>query len=145
MPLTTGTRLGSYEVVGQLGQGGMGEVYRARDTELDRDVALKILPQAFAADPERLARFQREAKTLAALNHRNIASIYGLESTPDGRALVMELVAGQTLGDLIANRLPEAESVRSRLRDSDSAAGRMGGGLAIHDTLTIALQMAEAL
>ena len=101
MSLKPGTRLGSYEVVGQLGQGGMGEVYRARDTELDRDVALKILPQAFAADPERLARFQREAKTLATLNHPNIASIYGLESTPDGRALVMELVQGQTLGDLI--------------------------------------------
>jgi serine/threonine protein kinase len=82
MSLKPGTRLGSYEVVGQLGQGGMGEVYRARDTELDRDVALKILPQAFAADPERLARFQREAKTLATLNHPNIASIYGLESTP---------------------------------------------------------------
>jgi len=104
MSLKPGTRLGSYEVLGQLGQGGMGEVYRARDTELDRDVALKILPQAFASDPERLARFQREAKTLATLNHPNIASIYGLESTPDGRALVMELVAGQTLGDGIRQK-----------------------------------------
>jgi eukaryotic-like serine/threonine-protein kinase len=104
MPLAPGTRLGSYEVVGHLGQGGMGEVYRARDTELDRDVALKILPQAFAADPERLARFQREARTLATLNHPNIASIYGLESTPDGRALVMELVDGATLGDLIRGK-----------------------------------------
>jgi len=154
MSLKPGTRLGSYEVIGQLGQGGMGEVYRARDTELDRDVALKILPQAFAADPERLARFQREAKTLATLNHPNIASIYGLESTPDGRALVMELVDGQTLGDLIASGHPEAESASSKLRDSGSAAGRMGvgphsqlkqSGLAIHDALPIARQIADAL
>ena len=121
MPLTAGTRLGSYEVLGQLGQGGMGEVYRARDTELDRDVALKILPQAFAADPERLARFQREAKTLATLNHPNIASIYGLESTPDGRALVMELVAGQDARGC-HQWTAEAESGSSKPRNDGSAA-----------------------
>ena len=79
MPLSAGTRLGPYEILSPLGAGGMGEVYRARDTKLDRDVAIKILPEAFAADAERLARFQREAKTLASLNHPNIAHIYGLE------------------------------------------------------------------
>src|SRR5271155_5361183 len=93
MPLAPGTRLGSYEILAPLGAGGMGEVYRARDTKLDRDVAVKILPDAFAQDPERLARFEREAKVLASLNHPNIAHIYGIE---DG-ALVMELVPGQVL------------------------------------------------
>ncbi len=79
MALTEGTRLGVYEVVGLIGQGGMGEVYQARDTKLDRDVALKVLPEAFTSDPDRLARFEREAKVLASLNHPNIGSIYGLE------------------------------------------------------------------
>jgi serine/threonine protein kinase len=79
MTLTTGTKLGSYEVASQIGAGGMGEVYQAHDTKLGRDVAIKILPEAFAHDPERLSRFQREAKMLAALNHPNIAHIYGLE------------------------------------------------------------------
>ena len=79
MALTPGTRLGPYEILSALGAGGMGEVYRARDTKLDRDVAIKILPEAFATDPDRLARFQREAKILASLNHPNIAAIYGLE------------------------------------------------------------------
>ncbi len=79
MSLQPGTRLGSYEVTAKIGQGGMGEVYRARDTKLGRDVALKVLPDLFADDPERLARFQREARVLASLNHPNIASIYGLE------------------------------------------------------------------
>ncbi len=79
MALTPGTRLGVYEVKALIGQGGMGEVYRARDTKLDRDVAIKILPAGFATDPERLARFEREAKTLASLNHPNIGGIYGLE------------------------------------------------------------------
>ncbi len=79
MALSPGTRLGPYEVTAKIGQGGMGEVYRARDTKLGRDVALKVLPDLFADDPERLARFQREARVLASLNHPNIASIYGLE------------------------------------------------------------------
>ena len=105
--LHPGIRLGAYEIVGSLGAGGMGEVYRARDPQLDREVALKILPQAFAADPERLARFEREARTLAALNHPNIAAIYGVESGATGsgqagiRALVMELVPGRTLDEVI--------------------------------------------
>lgn len=93
MALPASGRLGSYEIVAPLGAGGMGEVYRARDTRLKRDVALKILPEAFAQDPERMARFEREAQVLAALNHPNIAQIYGVE----GRALIMELVEGQTL------------------------------------------------
>ena len=87
MPLTAGTRLGPYEVLSALGAGGMGEVYRARDTKLDRAVAIKILPEAFAADTERIARFQREAKTLASLNHPNIAHIHGLEESDPSAAL----------------------------------------------------------
>jgi WD40 repeat protein/predicted Ser/Thr protein kinase len=93
MPLSVGTRLGPYEILAPLGAGGMGEVYRARDTKLDRDVAIKILPEALAHDPERMARFEREAKVLASLNHPNIAQIYGIEQG----ALVMELVEGETL------------------------------------------------
>ena len=100
MALETGTRLGSYEVTAQIGQGGMGEVYQARDTKLNRDVALKVLPEAFATDPDRLARFQREAQVLASLNHPNIAAIYGLEESGDIRALVLELVEGPTLSAL---------------------------------------------
>src|SRR5215469_12271800 len=93
MSLAAGTRLGPYEILAPIGAGGMGEVYRARDTKLKRDIALKVLPEAFAADPERMARFQREAEVLASLNHSNIAHIYGVEE----RALVMELVEGATL------------------------------------------------
>jgi eukaryotic-like serine/threonine-protein kinase len=101
MTLVAGTKLGPYEVVTPLGAGGMGEVYRARDTKLNRDVALKVLPAAFAADPQRLARLQREAQVLASLNHPNIASIYGLEESGPTRALVMELVEGPTLAELL--------------------------------------------
>src|SRR5438093_6265297 len=109
MPLSAGTRLGPHEILGPLGAGGMGEVYRATDTRLKRQVAIKILPADLAADPERLARFQREAEVLAALNHPRVAAIYGIEesnpSTGSGqavRALVMELVEGPTLADRIA-------------------------------------------
>ncbi len=94
MALTPGTRLGVYEIAAQIGEGGMGQVYRARDTRLDRAVAIKILPEAFAHDAERLARFTREARTLASLNHPNIAAIYGLEQREGMTALVMELVEG---------------------------------------------------
>jgi len=118
MTMMPGTRLGSYEVVAKLGEGGMGEVYRARDTKLDRDVALKILPESFASDPDRLMRFEREAKTLAALNHPNIAQIYGIEQN----ALVMELVEGDDLSAIIAR-----------------------GPLTLTDALPIAKQIAEAL
>ena len=103
VPLKPGTRLGPYEVTAKIGAGGMGEVWQARDTTLDRDVALKVLPEAFTSDPDRLARFEREAKVLASLNHPNIGTIYGLEeaepSTGSGqgavRALVLELVRGR--------------------------------------------------
>jgi Tol biopolymer transport system component len=102
MALSPGTRVGTYEVMGTLGAGGMGEVYRARDAKLGRDVALKLLPPAFASDPERLARFNREAQVLASLNHPHIAQIYGFEESGDVRAFVMELVEGPTLADLVA-------------------------------------------
>ena len=97
MAIPSGTKLGSYEVTAQIGAGGMGEVYQAHDTKLGRDVAIKVLPEAFAHDPERLSRFQREAKMLAALNHPNIATIYGLEHSGGTHYLVMELVPGETL------------------------------------------------
>jgi serine/threonine protein kinase len=97
MVLSAGTRLGSYQILAPIGAGGMGEVYKARDTKLDREVAIKVLPTALARDPERLGRFEREAKVLASLNHPNIAQIYAIEEVDGVRALVMELVPGQTL------------------------------------------------
>ncbi len=100
--LTAGSRLGPYHVTAQIGSGGMGEVYKARDTRLKREVALKILPDSFATDHERLARFQREAEVLASLSHANIAAIFGLEEQAGTRALVMELVEGETLAERIA-------------------------------------------
>src|SRR6478752_3342813 len=93
MPLSTGARLGAYEITGPIGAGGMGEVYRARDSKLGRDVAIKVLPAAFAGDPQYMARFEREAQVLASLNHSNIAAIYGVEAG----AIVMELVEGEDL------------------------------------------------
>src|SRR2546426_4822764 len=122
MPLTAGTRLGPYEVVALIGAGGMGEVYRARDGKLGREVAVKVLPPGLAGDPERLARFEREAKVLAALNHPNIAHIHGFEDSTGVPGLVMELVEGPTLADRIAR-----------------------GPLPVHDTLTITPQIADAL
>src|SRR5262249_51540162 len=97
MPLPAGTTLGPYEILSPLGKGGMGEVYRGKDTKLGREVAIKVLPVGVARDPERLARFEREAKALASLNHPNIATIYGLEESPEGKAIAMELVDGATL------------------------------------------------
>ena len=117
-----GTELGPYEVVAKLGEGGMGEVYRARDTRLDRQVAIKILQQSFATDPAWNARFEREAKLLATLNHARIAQIYGLEDSGQIRALVMELVEGPTLAERIAH-----------------------GALPLEEALSIARQIAEAL
>jgi eukaryotic-like serine/threonine-protein kinase len=122
MALTSGTRLGSYEVLALIGAGGMGEVYSARDTLLNRNVALKVLPEVFAADPERMARFEREAKLLASLNHTNIAAIYGLEESGPTRALVMELVEGPTLAERIS-----------------------AGAVPLDEALPIAKQLAEAL
>src|ERR1700681_615952 len=122
MPISRGDHLGPYEIVSQIGAGGMGQVYRARDTKLGRDVALKILPEALAHDVERLARVQREAKTLASLNHPNIAAIYGLEESGGMTALVMELVEGEDLSQRIAR-----------------------GAIPIDDALPIATQIADAL
>src|SRR5678816_3989194 len=102
MALDTGTRLGPYTVCEQIGAGGMGEVYRATDTRLGRDVAIKVLPPLLARDPDRLAQFDREARTLAALNHPNIAAILGLEEASGTKALVMELVDGEDLAQRIA-------------------------------------------
>ncbi len=123
MAIPSGTKLGSYEVTSQIGAGGMGEVYQAHDTKLGRDVAIKVLPEAFAQDPERLARFQREAKMLAALNHPNIATIYGLEQSGATNYLVMELVSGENLADRI----------------------KRDGAVPIEEALAIARQLAEAL
>src|SRR6266704_1819431 len=113
MPLSSGTRIGPYEITAPLGAGGMGEVYRARDLKLGRDVALKVLPDALANDPDYMARFQREAQALASLNHPNIAQIYGLE----GNAIVMELVEGEELrGPLpLAEALPFARQIAEAL------------------------------
>ena len=122
MSLEPGATLGSYEVTAKIGEGGMGEVYRARDTKLDRDVALKVLPEAFTADPDRLARFEREAKVLASLNHPNIGGIYGLEEAEGQKALVLELVEGPTLADRFTQ-----------------------GAIPIDQALPIARQIAEAL
>ncbi|HET9362590.1 MAG TPA: protein kinase, partial [Vicinamibacterales bacterium] len=129
MPIVAGTLVGPYEIVGLLGAGGMGEVYRARDTKLAREVALKMLPESFVSDADRVSRFQREAQVLASLNHPNIAAIYGLEesssgrsSDPPTRALVLELVEGPTLADRLALE-----------------------PLALEEALSIARQMAEAL
>src|SRR6478735_5500782 len=102
MAVAPGTRIGAYEIVSLLGTGGMGEVYRATDTILKRQVALKVLPPQVANDPERVARFQREAEVLAALNHPSIAHLYGIEKSNGTLALVMELVEGETLADRIA-------------------------------------------
>jgi eukaryotic-like serine/threonine-protein kinase len=123
MAIPSGTKFGSYEIVAPIGAGGMGEVYQAHDTKLGRDVAIKVLPEAFAHDAERLSRFQREAKMLAALNHPNIATIYGLEQSGGASYLVMELVSGETLADRI----------------------RRDGAIPIDEALGIARQIAEAL
>src|ERR1700752_354794 len=106
MALAPGVKIGPYEVAAPLGAGGMGEVYRARDTKLGRDVALKVLPEALAHDAQRMARFQREAQLLASLNHPNIAAIYGLEDAAGVRALVMALVDGPTLADRLQTVAP---------------------------------------
>src|SRR5438552_4543930 len=122
MALCSGTRVGHYEILAPLGVGGMGEVYRARDVRLGRDVALKTLPECFIKDPERMVRFEREAQVLAAFNHPNIASIYGLEESNGIRALVIELVEGPTLAERIAS-----------------------GPIAMEEALRVAREVAEAL
>jgi hypothetical protein len=129
MPLTTGARLGPYEITAAIGAGGMGEVYRARDTRLERDVAIKIVSELFAADPERLARFEREAKTLASLNHPNIAQIHGIEGADIVRALVMEFVDGEDLAERLTAGpipVPEAIAIARQIADALDAAHERG-------------------
>jgi serine/threonine protein kinase len=118
MTLSPGTRISHYEVVEAIGAGGMGEVYRARDTRLKRDAALKILPASFSADPERVARFDREAEILASLNHSHIAAIYGVEQSDGVLALVLELVEGPTLADRLGAR-PAVAGRHCGDRDAD--------------------------
>src|SRR3954465_13944660 len=123
------SRIGPYELLGLLGVGGMGEVYRAKDLKLGREVAIKILPALFASDPDRLARFQREAQVLASLNHPNIAAIYGLEESQGTTALVLELVPGETLGDRIAHgpiSLDEALPLAKQIAAALAAAHEQG-------------------
>src|SRR5215831_2850733 len=122
MALTIGTQLGSHEIIGLLGKGGMGEVYRARDLRLKREVAIKILPNEFAQDVDRVSRFQREAEVLASLNHPSVAAIYDLQEAQGMRFLVLELVDGETLADRIAR-----------------------GPIPVDEALAIAKQIAEAL
>jgi serine/threonine protein kinase len=129
MSLAPGARLGAYDVISLIGVGGMGEVYRARDTKLDRDVAIKVLPDTFASDPDRLARFQREAKTLASLNHPHIGAIYGFEESNGIKALVLELVEGPTLADRIAQGpipLDEALPIAKQTAEALEAAHEQG-------------------
>ena len=122
MALDVGSRLGHYDVTALIGQGGMGQVYQATHTKLNRQVALKILPEAFASDPDRLARFQREAQVLTSLNHSGIAAIYGIEEEEGTRALLLELMEGTTLEDRISK-----------------------GPIPLDESLPIAKQIAEAL
>src|SRR5262245_32734430 len=122
MSLAVGTRVGPYEILSAIGAGGMGEVYKARDTRLQRDVAIKVLPSSLTSDPDRLARFQREAQVLASLSHPNIAAIYHVEDADGTPAIVMELVDGETLAERIAR-----------------------GPIPVDEALLIARQLAEAL
>src|ERR1700722_14162307 len=122
MPFAPGTKLGPYEIASAIGAGGMGEVYQAHDTKLRRDVAIKVLPEAFAHDADRLSRFRREAELLASLNHPNIATVHGIEISDGTPSIVLELVEGETLAERIAQ-----------------------GALPIEEALTIARQIAEAL
>src|SRR5881296_783837 len=130
MPITIGQQLGSYEITALLGRGGMGEVYRAKDAKLKREVAIKILPEEFSRDADRVARFQREAEALAALNHQNIAAIYDLQEANNTRFLILELVEGETLADVIERRgaLPveEALNIGSQICEALEAAHAKG-------------------
>ena len=160
MALSAGTRLGTYEVLGLLGSGGMGEVYRAQDTKLQREVAIKTLPAGFAQDPDRLARFQREAQLLASLNHPNIAAIYGLEEFNGVRFLVLELVEGQTLAERLAGKSPAglhgvemprrgvstgAKDDVNRTATGRERRGNAANGLPIDEALQICRQIADGL
>jgi Tol biopolymer transport system component len=137
-----GTRIGPYEIVGWLGAGGMGDVYRARDVRLGRDVAVKVLPDAFAADPDRLARFEREARMLAALNHPHIAAIYGVEESGGLRALVLELVPGPTLAEAIGTGLPPARALALAIQIADALAAAHAQAIVHRDLKPANVQLA---
>src|SRR5262245_18999443 len=134
MSLAAGTRIGVYEIQGPLGAGGMGEIYRARDTRLDRTVAIKALPQGFSSDPALLARFEREAKLLASLSHPNIAGIYGLEDSKGAPYLVLEYVAGETLADrLTRGTFSPTETARVGAAIASAIAAAHGRGIVHRD------------
>jgi len=134
MPIFVGTRFGAYEVAALIGVGGMGEVYRATDPVLKRSVALKVLSETFVGDVDRVARLQREAEMLAALNHANVAHIYGLERSADTTALVMELVEGQTLAERIAEgRIPVEEALGIAMQIADALEAAHARGIVHRD------------
>ncbi len=143
--LAAGAKLGPYEVVGAIGAGGMGEVYRARDTKLGREVALKVLPEGFAADAERMGRFEREAKVLASLNHPNIAAIYGFEDSGSVHALVMEMVEGQTLAERIGEPGTRGAGPRGAGLKAGATQAGAAGPMPVDEALPIAKQIAEGL
>src|SRR5213595_3834331 len=129
MPLSLGTRLGPYEIAAPLGSGGMGEVFRARDTRLNRDLAIKVLPASVVEDPDRVARFRREAQLVASLNHPNVAAIYGLEETNGTVALALELVDGEDLAQRLARGpipVEEAIAVARQIAEGLEAAHERG-------------------
>src|SRR6188508_2875048 len=132
MSLTPGSQLGSYEIQGLLGEGGMGQVYKARDGKLGREVAIKVLPASVANDPERLSRFEREARVLASMNHPNIATVYAVEEGAGVSALVMELVEGETLEARLKARVADATRTRGFSR-----------ALPMAEILAIARQLCE--
>jgi len=134
MALAPGTRFGPYDIADEIGAGGMGVVYRATDTNLKREVPVKVLPESFAADEERLARFQREAELLASLNHPNIAQIHGLEKSDGTSALIMELVQGPTLEDRIAQGpIPVDEALNIAMQIAEALEGAHGQGIVHRD------------
>jgi eukaryotic-like serine/threonine-protein kinase len=143
--LTIGSQIGVFRIDSLLGVGGMGEVYRARDTKLNRDVAIKILPPAFANDPDRLARFKREAQVLASLNHPNIAAIYGFEDSGSVHALVLELVDGPTLAELLEGFRPSALGSGPDKPQSPKSKAQSQRALPVDEALAIARQIADAL
>src|SRR5215471_14627114 len=151
MVVPIGSQIGVFRIDSLLGVGGMGEVYRARDTKLNRDVAIKILPPAFANDPDRLARFKREAQVLASLNHLNIGAIYGFEDSGSVQALVLELVDGPTLADMIERRSLDLSPSTFVQRGSEHGlrtkvqGPRSSAGLPLEEALAIARQIADAL
>jgi eukaryotic-like serine/threonine-protein kinase len=134
MPLSAGSHLGTYQIIEPLGKGGMGEVYRARDAKLGRDVAIKVLPEDFARDPERVARFQREAQVLASLNHANIGAIHDLEKHHNTEFLILELVEGETLAERIARGpIPADETVEIGKQIAEALAAAHEKGIVHRD------------